>query len=133
MMIKNVISLADFDITMMLTKVSSDGSEVGYDFENNCWLDNNLFTKDRLIKIGKFAVRDEYKKIRKYRLITFSHIFTKTVKAFEGIETKRGTVVLFKIADPENSPAKKENKHNYRKEGKKINIKGNDNMHSYCS
>lgn len=101
MNVKNLINIADGQLKMMLSCIDSDGnsrSEYGYDFANKCWLDNNLYTPNRVITIDEFRKSFFYKLINDKRLITFSSCPTKNIERLKEVEFPRGIVVIVKIS-----------------------------------
>jgi len=97
MILRNLIDIADYDLTMMLSKMDSRGNQIGYDFKNNCWLENNLFSEDRLIPIGKFAKCGIYRQLMEYHIAGWSHIKVNTVEALKNVSTKKGVAVHIKV------------------------------------
>lgn len=99
MVLSNLITVADYDLSMMLIGIRPDGVEVGYDFENEKWLDNNLFSEERLTTVVKFKnfYKDLYRKCKSLKLKGWSVVNINKITKLEGIETHRGIILFIKI------------------------------------
>lgn len=97
MNVKNLINIADGQLKMMLSCVDND-KEYGYDFTNKRWLDNNLYTPDRVISIDNFRKTFFYKLIGDKRLITFSSCPTRNMERLKDVEFPKGIVVIVKVS-----------------------------------
>ena len=97
MQLLNLINVADPSITMILSGINDDGSEVGYDFRNKIWLENNLFSTDRLISVGNFKKLKMYEGIKHNRIEDFSTFGPQGIEIFEGIDFYHGTLLKVKI------------------------------------
>ena len=97
MKLSNLMDAADYRITMMLSGIDEKGNEIGYDFKNKAWLDNNLFSTNRLITVGEFKSSKFYRSLKDSRLEDFSTFGTFHVKVFKDVETFRGTVLKVKV------------------------------------
>lgn len=98
MQLLNIMSVADDRISMILVGQRPDNVEVGYDFKNGEWMDNNLIeNSDRIITVGEFRDHDIYRKNRDCALTDFSTMKKNYIKAFREIDTFRNTVLIIKI------------------------------------
>ena len=125
MVLSNLITVADYDLSIMLIGIRPDGVEVGYDFENEKWLDNNLFSEERLTTVVKFKnfYKDLYHKCKSLQLKSWSVVNINKIAKFEGVETHRGIILFVKIQlIPEKfpfvrayMPKKKSKRKNYKR------------------
>ena len=97
MKLKNLIEIADKNTTIMLSGITDDGREIGFDFKQNIWLDNNDFTPGRVTSVGDFEKYRKYRQIMENR-IEDCHIFRgTTIPQFEGIDIYHGKICKIKI------------------------------------
>ena len=72
MKLKNLIDVADRNVTFMLTGIQNDGNEIGYNFVTHSWMDNNLFTPERIQTIGAFKDTKFFRRLKDNKIETFS-------------------------------------------------------------
>ena len=71
MNLKNIITIADKDITMVIT--AKDGDEVKrYDFAAGKWTTNTTITPDKLITVEEFTKTNIYRNIMNNKLISWN-------------------------------------------------------------
>lgn len=97
MKLKNLIDVAEKETTIMLSGIKADGTEVGFDFAHNCWLDNNLYSTDRLSTIGDFRLFRKYRVIKENRIEDFSIFKAGTVHEFRDATIYQGRILKIKI------------------------------------
>ena len=98
MQLLNIMSVADDRISMILVGKRPDNVEIGYDFENNKWMDDNIIENStRITTIGEFRNTDLYRLHKKCVLTDFSTMKKNHVKEFRDIDTFRNTVLIIKI------------------------------------
>ena len=82
MQLLNIMNVADDRISMILVGQRPDNVEVGYDFENNKWMDNNIIENScRVTTVGEFRISDFYKSHKKCVLTDFSTMKKETRKS----------------------------------------------------
>lgn len=97
MKLKNLIDVANPSISFMLVGIKKDGTEVGYDFVNNTWLDNNLFTPKRICRVDNFIDTKFYKSIRENKIEDFGIFKGRTVRTLSDMEFYNGIVLKISI------------------------------------
>lgn len=97
MKLKNLIEIAEEETTIMLSGIDESGEEIGFDFKNNCWLDNNLFTQDRLSTVSNFRLYRKYRAMKEHRIEDFSIFKANTVPQFRDLPVYHGKILKIKI------------------------------------
>lgn len=97
MKLRNLIEVAEGETAIMLTGIRSDGSEIGFDFSKNNWLDDNLFTPSRITTAGNFRLYRKYRGMRNNRIEDFSILKANTVSQFKNLPIYRGKILYVKI------------------------------------
>lgn len=97
MKLKNLIDVANPSISFMLVGIKKDGTEVGYDFVNNTWLDNNLFTPEKICRVDNFIDTKFYKSIRENKIEDFGIFKGRTVRTLSDMEFYNGIVLKISI------------------------------------
>lgn len=97
MKLRNLIEVAEAETAIMLTGTRSDGSEIGFDFTTNKWMDNNLFSPSRITTAGNFRLYRKYRAMRNNRIEDFSILKSKTVAQFQDLPIYKGKILYIKI------------------------------------
>lgn len=100
MKLRNLIDVADKSVTFMLTDIQANGKEVGYNFVTKSWMDNDLYTPERIQRIENFrntrffrGIRD--KKIENFFIFMASSSETLRNSGIEFYEDKVLKIVIF--------------------------------------
>ena len=83
MKFKTLIDIANDNIDIMITGIKSDGTEIGFDFVKNAWRNDNVFDKNRVVKISELKLLRVYRSFREYFMETFSIVRANTIVAFK--------------------------------------------------
>lgn len=97
MKLKNLMDVAIPEVSIMLVGIKRDGMEIGYDFINNTWLDNNLFTPNRICTVEKFMNTKFYKRIRENKMEEFGIFKGRSVSTLKDMEFYNGIVLKVSV------------------------------------
>lgn len=97
MKLLNLITVADENITMLLTGIRPDGVRIGYNFIDHRWKDDNKYSSDMLVRVKEFSKSNLYHKLRRCEIKTFSTMNKNHMQAFRGIDTARNTILIIEI------------------------------------
>ena len=97
MKLKNLMDVAIPEVSIMLVGIKRDGTEIGYDFNHNIWLDNNLFTPDRIYIVEDFMKTKFYKTIKENKMEEFGIFKGRSVSTLEDMKFYNGIVLKVSI------------------------------------
>lgn len=97
MKLKNLMDVAIPEVSIMLVGIKRDGTEIGYDFNHNIWLDNNLFTPDRIYTVEDFMKTKFYKTIKENKMEEFGIFKGRSVLTLKDMKFYNGIVLKVSI------------------------------------
>ena len=93
----NLVEVADPRTAIILTGITKDGREIGFDFAKNKWIDDNRFTPARVSTIDDFRKYRKYKTFKGNKIEDFSIMKYKTISACADLNIYKDKILYIKI------------------------------------
>lgn len=101
MTLETLVNLSDWGVSMILIGVrENDWGNTGYDFEEKKWVDNYLYTPEKVTTIGEFKKTHLYRTLRKCKIVDVSSFNTANVEKLRDVDTLRGQITVFRVRIP---------------------------------